>query len=476
METILIKKADRKEWFNRPCGAREVLRLAFPIMLSMCSVSIMTLTDRLCLSWYDLYEMNAAFQAGCLFWTCVVFPTGIGNFVNTFVSQYNGANQKDRIGAIVWQGVFVGALAGLILLAATPLIGPFFRLCGAETAASILEQKYWFYISLGAIASVALEPMVSFFNGIYKTKLVMRVTIVGFLINIVLDPILIFGIGGHCRLGLVGAAIATSIALWTKFIIFLRLFLKETRTTDPKDPAKTVDVYGIRKGFRFCWAEMKRLLRFGTMSASQMTVEHAFFMLFVLIMGKFGLEASASNAIAFSLNGFLYMPAVGIALATAAIVGNQVGAKRYDLAVRATRTSLGLGTCVAGFFAILFIGCPQIFVDLYSLGDPEGFEKVRPLALNVVRIVGFYLIFDALNLIFTASLRGAGDAKFIMLATFAVVLPTVVALLIGVALGLRVYYCWWIQTGYLVVLVLIFFTRFRKGKWREHDVINVKLT
>lgn len=451
-----------REWYRRPCGVREALVLAIPIMLSMCSASIMTLTDRLCLSWYSLFEMNAAFQAGCLYWTLIVFPTGICNFVNTFVAQYNGANEKEKIGVFVWQGVFIGFIFGLLLFALTPAISPLFIACGVDEATSILAQKYWFYVTMGAGASIALESFVSFFNGIYKTKIVMWTTLLGFAINVVLDPVLIFGVGGHLRLGIAGAAIATSIALWVKFFVFLTYFLKESKD----------DVYGIRKGFRASWSTVKRLLGLGSMSGFQMTIEHVFYLMLVLVMARFGTAASASTAIAYNLNGFLYMPAIGLALATAALVGNQIGANKPELAIRAikTTTTLGLGfSCLLG---LIFIIAPQPFVDLYALGNKEGFDAIRPLAINIIRIVGIYLVADTTNLIFSAALRGAGDARFIMLSTSSVVALTLVALFGGVRwLNLGVYWCWWVMTGYLVVNSVVFVLRIRQGKWRKRQLL-----
>lgn len=434
-------------------------------MLSMCSTSLMTLTDRLCLSWYDLFEMNASFQAGCLFWTLVVFPTLIGNFVNTFVSQYNGAGQRDRIGSIVWQGAFIGFVWGLVLIAITPLIGPFFRMCGADEASSILEQKYWFYISLGTPASLALEPFVSFFNGIYKTKIVMVVTLIGFAINIILDPIMIFGVGGHMRWGISGAAIATSIAVFVKFAVFLYAFLREDR----------LGLYQIKSSFRVRLDEMKNLITRGSMSAFQGTIEHGFYALFSLLMGTFSVAASQSMAIAFNLNCLLYMPAIGVALATASLVGNQLGAGKPELSKRATYTATVIGLIFAGFCGCVFLAVPHVFVDLYSLGDPENFADVRPIAINVLRIVALYLVADSTNLIFTAALRGAGDTYFIMIATTIVVALTLVVLYAGLYfLHLRVYWCWWVMTGYLVANAGTFIVRFHSGRWKDKGVIEPK--
>ncbi|MBP5621307.1 MAG: MATE family efflux transporter, partial [Thermoguttaceae bacterium] len=393
----IFTRAFWKAWHNRAGGGRDVLRMAVPIIVSYSSVVVMTTTDRLCLAWYGRQEMNAAFQAGALFWAFLFLPQGVGAFVNTFVAQYFGANQNKRIGSVVWQGLFIGLFCGLFFVAATPLIGPLFRWIGQSESSSTLEQTYWKYLAWGTIATLGLEPFVSFFNGIRETKIVMKITILGFVVNMVLDPILIFGIGGRLRYGVAGAALATSIALWLKFAVFLCAAWKR----DAKGE------FALRKSVRFDPPEMKRLVKFGSMSAIQTTAEHWFYTLFVLMMGWIGEEANAATAIAYNLNGLVYMPAVGFGVATAALVGNYVGAKDFERARRATRTSLALSSVVAGVFSVAFLIFPDPFVDVYTLFDPESYATARPIAINILRIVGLYLLLDAYNLILSSALRGA---------------------------------------------------------------------
>ncbi len=450
-------------FYSRPCGARDVLRLTFPFMVSFGTITIVTLTDRLCLSWRDPYEMNAAFQSGCLFWTLTVFPTGIGSFVNAFVSQYNGAGRSKRVGPVVWQGVFIGVASGAVIMALTPLIGPFFREMGASESTSILEQKYWAYLSLGAVAAVGLESLCSFFEGLCEPKTVMVVAIVGMGVNVVLDPILIFGVCGWLRLGLVGAAIASATSFWIMFLLLLYAAFRRDATGE----------LGFRSGCRINVSEMKRLSYYGSMSAAQQSVEHVFFGVFTLLMGWFGDEASAATAIGYNLNSLLYMPAAGMGLAATTLVGNHLGAGTPRLGRRATFTSIALAASFAGVFSILFGVAPGFFVDVYGFGASEAFENIRPIAIDILRIVAVYLFVDACNLILSGALRGAGDARFIMNATFVVVALALGALFVGVRImGCGIYWCWWILTGYLATNTVVFLFRFLQGKWMMKTLVD----
>ncbi len=457
IQPSFFSRAFWREFYYRPCGAREVLRLALPIVVSAGTVALMNSADRVYLSWYDPTAMNAAFQSGCLLWALITFPTAIAAYVNAFVAQYYGARQNGRIGTIVWQGVFFGFVFGLLFLAATPLVGPTFRALGATYSDSVLEQEYWFYFCLGACASIGHEPLSAFFSGRGEMKTVMVMGISAVVLNMVLDPLLIFGIGGHFRMGLAGAALASALSLWFKFLVYAWLVWKRDRENE----------FCFRRGWSLNWSEMKRLLRYGSMSGVQGTIENSFFTAFILIMGYFGETESAATAIAFNLNFLMLIPIFGMGIATTTMVGNQVGAQNMKLASRAAYTTVTLACAFASLFVIAFLTVPDFFLDIYMGRTPEKFVEIRPLARNLLQIVAVYLLADTVNAIFAAALRGAADTRFIMIATLSVSIPILAITFIGVRFfGMRVYWCWGWQTSYLFISGAVFCARFMLGKWK----------
>ena len=452
-----------REWFTRPCGGREVFNLAIPIIISSATFGLMMFADRIYLTWYDQRGMTAAYQAGSLLWALITFPVGIAAFTNAFVSQYNGAKRYRRIGLNVWQGIFFGLGAGLLFLAATPLIEPLFLRLNAPPDLAKLERDYWFYISLGASATVAHEPLTAYFCGRRDMKTVMWIGIASVAANIILDPILIFGIDGKLRFGVTGAAIASAISLWFKFGVYLVVALNRDRKWR----------CGLLDQCRFHWGEMKRLLRFGSMSGVQALIENSCYTLFILLMGWFGEEASAASAIAFNLNVLAFMPMAGIGGATTALVGNQVGARRPDLASRATRTALVYGMAFTGVFMLAFLLVPTFFLNLYAHKNPEEFEKIRDLAIVSLRFVAVYLFFDSANVVFASALRGAGDARFIMCAAIAGVGIALLFLFGGVIMFERgVMWSWTILTVYIYLNASILGARFVLGGWKTKSLVR----
>jgi MATE family multidrug resistance protein len=130
-----------------------------------------------------------------------------------------------------------------------------------------------------------------------------------------------------------------------------------------------------------------------------------------------------------------------------------------------------------GSVALLYVAIPQLFLLPYGLYSPaETFEPIRDLTVVLLRFVALYSIFDVLNIVFAAALKGAGDTRFVMymiaaLSTGILTVPTYVAVEI---LGAGVLTAWAIGTIYVSVLGLAFYLRFRSGAWKSIRVIEAQ--
>lgn len=109
-----------KSWWNQTCGPSEILAIALPLIASTISYTVMQFCDRLFMTWYSNDALAATLPAGVVSWTLASLPLGIAAYASTFVAQYFGAAKHDRIGAIVWQSVWLGvALIPIYLVFST---------------------------------------------------------------------------------------------------------------------------------------------------------------------------------------------------------------------------------------------------------------------------------------------------------------------------------------------------------------------
>ncbi len=207
----------------------------------------------------------------------------------------------------------------------------------------------------------------------------------------------------------------------------------------------------------------------------QYALEVSAFAVFMVIVGRIGTLELAASGIAFNLNMIVFFPMVGLAIAVSSLVGRYLGAEQPALAERAVGSALRLSLVYMGLCGLLYVfGAPLLLAPYAAGADPATFPTIAAMATVLLRFVAFYSIFDMLNLIHAAGLRGAGDTVYPMLLTF--VLGWIVMLVpagIGcLYLGQGVYFAWWMATLYVFLLGLLMRRRFRAGHWKSLRVIE----
>jgi MATE family multidrug resistance protein len=454
-------------WWSRPCGGREVLQLALPLVISTLSWTIMNFTDRMFLMWYSPAAMAASLPASMLHFAVLCFPLGIASYANTFVAQYNGAGRPDRIGQVVFQAsVFSLAMIPLIL-ATNPLAPVVFQLSGHGPALVELESVYYQTLSWGAGGVILAAALSTYFTGRGLTKTVMIVDSFVAGLNIVLDYAWVFGVWGFPEKGIEGAAWATVVALWVKCAIYLWLILYG------RDRA----LCGVRSGMKFDGDLFRRLMRFGAPAGLQMLIEVSAFTLFILMVGQLGEEALSTSTMAFNVNSVAFLPILGLGIAIATMVGNQLGQDQPDLAARAVWTSFVIALAYSAVMAVLYLGAPDLFLMGHAANsNPAEFARLRDVTVVLLRFVAAYCLFDAMNIVFVSAIKGAGDTRFVVgTSLFTSPIP-VLAGWVGVHyFGAGLIWCWWVITGWIMALGIIYWLRFLQGKWRTMRVIETHL-
>jgi MATE family multidrug resistance protein len=179
--------------------------------------------------------------------------------------------------------------------------------------------------------------------------------------------------------------------------------------------------------------------------------------------------------VAFSFNLIVFMPMVGLATAVSSLVGRYLGADRPDVAERSVYRALAVSLSYMTLCGLLYVGAPGLLLAPYYGGaDPLGFAAVEPIATVLLRFVAVYSIFDAMNLVFAAGLKGAGDTRYplfitVALSWIAMLIPAYLLCIRGHA---GVYVAWSTASAYVVLLGLLMMRRFRAGGWKTLRVIE----
>ncbi len=457
-------------WWSRPCGGREVLAVALPLVVQTCFWSVMWFIDRLFLTWYSPEATAAALPGGMYHWTMTCLPVGIASYVNTFVAQYYGAGRHGRIGNAVNTGIWLGWVCAPLFLLSIPLAPWLFRGVG-NVAVQQQEVVYFQVLALGAGAAVISAAQSSFYTGRGLTGIVMLVNCAGTLLDVSLEYTFIFGAFGFPRLGIAGAALTTAISNWTTVLMFWLLMRRQHER----------EQFGLNDR-RFDWELFRRLIRFGLPSGLPQLLECGAFTMLTNSVAEVGVVAGAATSIAMTVNSVAFVPMMGLNITVSTLVGQKLGENQPDLAERATWTALVMGMAYTGLFAVLYLAVPDAFLILHTaFANEADFEAVRTTTIILLRFVALYCFFDAAQIMLVGALRGAGDTRFILLATG---LTAVVAVTIGrvgerlfhwADRGIGLWAWWWVLTGWVLALGVIYVLRFLGGQWKSMRVIEPNL-
>ncbi len=447
-------------------GVREIWLIAYPLIVSTASGTVMMFADRMFLSHYSKEALAAATPAGITHFMCVSLFVGITGYVNSMVAQHRGAQRHGACGAIAWQGLYVSAAGSACLLLVAPFVSSLFAWAGHAAEVVQLEKTYFRILIFGSVFFLSANTLSSFFSGIGQSRIVMLANVCGMILNLPLSFGLVFGVD-RLRippLGIAGAGYGTIISQFVILAILFAEFLRERYS-----------VYRVRSGYPVHRAHLLRLIRFGAPSGVELLLSIAAFNVFLLLLGSLGTNELAAVNLTLSWDLIAFLPQIGLGVAVAAVTGKYVGAKDYVSATRAPYLGLIISFTYASIFVFLFLVFPSRLVSVFGgSGAGDGFHEVRTLSVTLLRLAALYVLADAARAIFAGALRGAGDTRFLMWS--AIVLHWCLLAIPGAflirrhLLGVIGAWIWFIL--FLVLMAIVLIVRFRNDKWKRIDVLG----
>ncbi len=287
---------------------------------------------------------------------------------------------------------------------------------------------------------------------------------VGLLVNGVLDCLWIFGYGGFPEMGMLGAGWATVAGMWAGAITAFALLMRRKYRRD----------FATATGWRFDRELFGRLCRYGLPSGFQWFLEGFAFTVFLLLVGRMGKVELAATNIAITLNIIVFLPALGLGQAVTTLVGQRLGENRPELAERSSWSGFQMATLYMSCVAAAYVLWPDLFVTVFrNEDDAATWSAVAAFVPVLLRFVAVYSLVDSMNLIFTFALKGAGDTRFATLVPLVLSWPIMVVptyLAVSQQWGLEP--AWGFASAYIITQALVFWWRFRGGKWKSMRVIE----
>lgn len=433
-----------------------IVALAWPTLLALSIRVAFNIVDIYWVARLGTDAVAAMSTSSFLYWMLMAASETFGAGTLALVARSVGARNLDSARRFATQGILwagIGGVAtGLLGLALAPAA---FRLMRVDAAVATLGLAYMTPLLLGAPLLFVMTAADASFRGAGEPRTSLSILATTFVLNAVLDPVLIFGWGPVPPLGVSGAAVATVFAFAVGAMAAL-VVLHRGRGEE----------LSLVIGARPKLATLRRIVAIGLPPASAGMLFALVYVLLTGVTSRFGTAALAALGIGHKLESPAYLTSVALAHATATAVGQCLGAGLGDRARATALAATRLAMVVAAVMSAIFILMPEPLVALFS-----GDARVVAIGSSYLRIAGYVQVMTAVEMVLGGAFAGAGDTTPPMLVRTSLTLirvPLAGWLALGTDLGVDgVFWAIGISAAAKGVAMALWF---RRGGWLRKEV------
>lgn len=453
-EQAVARRAQRTLALNKGLS-KMILVLAWPVMAEMFLQTLAQIVD---MAMVGRLGQSAIAAVGLSFRPLFVGQAiflGLGVATTAIVARFIGAGEKSNAALAAEQSLLTTSALALALAA----FGWFFArqitlFMGAEGDVVGLGSSYLRGFSPGLFFLMLATIMTSALRAAGDTKTPFYAGMLSNVVNVAFNYALIFGKFGFPELGVLGAAIATSISRVVAAVIMAVALIRGRG-----------GLHLDWRGFlRLDWEMIGRLFRIGIPAAIERFVQSLAMMLHLKILATLGTTAIAVSTLGSNVEQLSFMPSIGFSVAASTLVGQRLGAKRPEEAEQNGWEAVRLSSYFMGIMGLLFLLFPGPFVRIYT-SDPALIEPAKGL----LRVIGLTQLPQAIANTLSGMLRGAGDTKMVLLSgVFGNVL-----LRLGLSYLFVVVFGWGLWSAFAAVLVdwavraVLMALVVKRGKWKH---------
>ncbi len=428
--------------------------LALPMAIEMLMQSTFNIIDLFWVGKLGPEAIASVSLAGVILMVYFSIIMGIAISSSAFVARRIGAKDSEGANFIIIQSLILAAMVSIIFgLIGFSGAGFFITKLGASGSVIKEGTKYLQIMFAGSIAIVFLFIINGIFRGVGDAIEAMQVLLLANIVNIVIDPVLIFGLGPFPKMGVKGAALATIFSRFCGLVLqFIILINGKGR---------------IKISFKkFCvnFKTMWDIIEVGLPASGQLLFRMIGMLIIMRIVALFGTFVIAAYGIVTRIFQFILFPGFGLGNAAATLVGQNLGAgnpKRAELSAWITGfiTMFLLGSC-----AVIFFILPGQLIKIFN-----NDKNVINIGIDCLRIISISYLFNGMGVVVSRSFMGAGDSlsPFIINGLTLWLLQLPMAFLFARPLGYGINGIWSAITITNIVNVLISAAWFKIGKWKH---------
>ncbi len=443
-ENLEKKEVKENKMGVMPVG-RLLVSMSLPIMISMLVQALYNVVDSMFVARVSENALTALSMAFPIQNLMIAVSVGLGVGLNAVLSRALGAKDTKGVNRAATCGIMLLAICAVIfMVAGVFVVRPFFE---AQTDIEEIVESGIAYTSIVMIGSMGMFMQIVFERLMQSTGRTMMTMIsqgTGAIINIILDPIMIFGYFGCPKMGVAGAALATIIGQWAAAALGLVMNIR-------MNPEVSISF----KGFRPHGATIRRILAIGIPSVVMQSIGSVMTFAMNQILIAFSSTAVAVFGVYFKLQSFVFMPVFGLNNGTVPIIAYNFGARRADRMTKTIKYSVSAAIVIMIAGTLLFQVVPDKLLELFDASD----EMLR-IGVPALRIISLSFALAGFGIGSSSVFQALGYSIYSMIISLVrqlfVLIPC--AYLIGRVTG-NVTMVWWafvIAEGFSVVLSILY--------------------
>ena len=434
------------------------LKLAFPVIIGLLGHTFVQLVDNIMVGQLGTAPLAAVSLGNSFFFVAMSLGIGFSTAITPLIAEADGAKDVSKGSKIFTHGLILCCGLGLLLSLGVLLSKPLLFDMGQPEAVVVLAYPYLKWVGISLFPLIFFQGFKQFSEGLSHTRPAMYATLLGNIINIILNYFLIFGYWIFPKMGVEGAAIGSLVARCS-MLLYLALYIR--LSTKFKE-------YVNKISFRNLQIKLfKGIIKLGFPSALQMFFEVLFFTAAIWLSGILGKNTQAANQIALNLSSMTFMFAMGLGVTAMIRVGNQKG-RKDSIRLREVAHSIFLLIFLFDvFFCLLFLSLneilPWIYLDSSNIFELKDSLEVVKIASTLLIISAFFQLSDGLQAVVLGALRGLQDVNIPAGITFFAygVIGFPIAYFLGIYTTLEATGIWIGLLSGLTASAILLFLRFR---------------
>lgn len=430
--------------------------LAFPMMLGNILQTAFNIVDMIWVGKLGSDAIASVAMSGVVLMVIITIIIGIASGTQSLISRLTGSKNKTAAENVAMQSLVIGAVLSLVLAGLGLVFSRhILQMLGAKGIILQHGEEYLRIVLSGGLVMIYLFIVNAIFRASADTLTPMLIMVGATILNIILDPLMIFGIG-FPKMGVAGAALATVLSRGLAALVGLYVLFQGHSRVRVRLAKFKIDIKTIAQ-----------IVRIGFPNCVQMALRSIVGLALMAIVAQYGSFAIAAYGIGLRVFSAVLMPGFALAVTAATLVGQNLGAKKVFRAEVSANTAAGFNTLLMGVSGVLFFIFSGQLISLFSTNP-----NVIQLGSDYLKITSFSYIFVAQGIVLGRSLIGAGDTISPMLITIVALLGIQIplAIILPKYAHMGINGVWWAILISSVLQGTLTYLWFNRGHWKLKEL------